>query len=173
MTINKKEDLSDKTYIMLSLGANLGDRQNNILNAIEYLSSNDVVSDVKLSSFYETEPVGNLNQPWFLNNVITGYTGLTLNQLIEKCKSIESSLGRKHKDIKWQAREIDIDIIFYGKTSLHSETLTVPHPRMHERKFVLIPAVEIAAEIVHPEFGKTMKELLISCPDNSIVNLCA
>ena len=173
MTISNKEDLSDKTYIMLSLGANLGDRQNNILNAIDYLSSDDVVSDMKLSSFYETEPVGNLNQPWFLNIVVTGNTGLSLKQLIEKCKSIEGTLGRKHKEIKWQAREIDIDIILYGMTSMHSESLTIPHPRMHERKFVLIPAVEIAAETVHPEFGKTMKELLISCTDKSTVNLCA
>ncbi|MFA6570541.1 MAG: 2-amino-4-hydroxy-6-hydroxymethyldihydropteridine diphosphokinase [Bacteroidota bacterium] len=173
MTQENKVDFSDKTFIMLSLGANLGERQNNILNAIEYLSSNNIISDIKLSSFYETEPVGNLNQPWFLNNVITGFTCLSLNQLIEKCKSIECSLGRTAKEIKWQAREIDIDIIFYGKTSIQSDVLTVPHPRMHERKFVLVPAVEIAADIIHPNFGKTIKELLKICPDNSIVNSCA
>jgi 2-amino-4-hydroxy-6-hydroxymethyldihydropteridine diphosphokinase len=161
------------TYVMLSLGANLGHRRKSILEAIWHLADNRIISDLKISSFYETEPVGYSQQPWFLNIVITGQTNFSLEHLIELCKSIEYSLGRTPNDIKWQARIIDIDIIFYGQTSYNNDRISIPHPRMHERKFVLLPAFEIAANTIHPGFGKTIETLLEECSDKSVVNCCA
>ncbi|MGA2297680.1 MAG: 2-amino-4-hydroxy-6-hydroxymethyldihydropteridine diphosphokinase [FCB group bacterium] len=154
---------------MLSIGANLGTRKQNILNAVNYLKSSNVLSNVTLSSFYETEPVGYTEQPWFLNIAVTGYTDCSLISLIALCKKIELSLGRKVRQ-HWHEREIDIDIIFYGNKCENNSVVTVPHPRMHERKFVLIPAAEIAGGTIDPESGKTIKELLAECEDDSIVN---
>jgi len=166
---NIKKD-NFKTFILLSVGSNLGDRKANIQAAFELLQYSGIISEVKMSSFYETEPWGIKDQPWFINVAITGYTSLSLNYLIQLCKSIEYILGRKVRK-KWQAREIDIDIIFYGDELFDGDKLVVPHSEMHKRKFVLQPASELAGTMIHPKFGKSIFELLVDCEDNSIVRI--
>ncbi len=160
--------VSEKCKVLISLGSNDGNREENIENAIKLFSETDAIDDVFVSSYYETEPVGIAYQPWFLNVVISGKTSMPLMNLIQLCKSIEYAMGRK-LGVRWGQRNIDLDILLYGNSLIDMEQLTVPHPRMHERKFVLVPAAEIAGEQIHPGFGLTIKELLDSCSDTSVV----
>ncbi len=168
MKENNKHSVHYKTLILLSVGSNLGDRKANIEEAFELLKYSGAISDARISSFYETEPFGFKDQPWFINAAIIGYTWLPLNYLIEFCKSIEYILGRKVKK-RWHPREIDVDIIFYGNELFDGDKLVVPHSEMHKRRFVLEPAVELAGDLIHPRFGKSIKELLADCKDKSIV----
>lgn len=160
----------NKTFILLSIGANLGNRMKTIESAINLLSEHPEVKIIKISKVYETEPVGYKDQPWFLNAVVSAETSLEMNRLIQLCKTIEYYLGRKIRK-RWTEREIDIDLLFYGEQVKQSEMLQVPHPRMQERKFVLVPAAEIAAEFVHPIFKQTITELLEECQDSSVVKV--
>lgn len=165
------EELNTKEYyILLSLGSNIGDRKANILQALKYINESETLSAIKVSSFYETEPVGYTDQDWFLNIAVSGYTSLPLYQLIQQCKSIEYALGRELRE-RWHEREIDIDILLYGDKKLHETKITVPHPRMHERRFVLEPAAEIAGNEIHPEFGVSINKLLAECNDDSRVRM--
>ena len=161
---------SKKIFILLSIGANLGQREESIKEAFELLKYSGVVFDAKISSYYETEPVGMNEEPWFINAAISGYTILPLNYLIQFCKSIEYFLGRRQRE-KWTSRELDIDIIFYGNDVLQDKNLTVPHELMHTRRFVLKPAAELAGGIKHPKMGLTINELLEQCEDTSIVRM--
>ncbi len=160
----------NEVNILLSLGSNLGNKRQNILDAFRLLQESNALTDLKLSSIYETEPFGNLDQPWFLNAAVTGTTTFSLSNFIQLCKSIEYSLGRKSRE-KWTEREIDIDIIFYGDKIFKNSHLTVPHSQMQERKFVLVPCSEIAPEIIHPILKKTISQLLEECKDISKVVL--
>lgn len=155
-------------YVLLSLGSNVGDRYENINKAIEKLSQDGIIYNLKTSKFYETEPVGYKEQGWFLNCSVSGYTNLDSIELFKKCKEIEKELGRK-KRARWHEREIDIDILLYSDLIFHSDLLTIPHPRMHERKFVLVPSAEIAPNAIHPLLHSTIKDLLEKCQDNSKV----
>ena len=143
--------------VYLCLGSNMGDRGENLDKALEYLSQRLTVK--KVSSIYETEPVGNVNQPLFLNLVCEISTRLELMGLLTLVKGIESKLGRIPG--KGNApRPIDIDILFYGNEVVETPKLVIPHPRLTERAFVLVPLVEIAPDLVHPVSGKTAKALL-------------
>ena len=148
--------------IFLGIGSNIGDRLTNLQYAY------DAFTVVQSSSVYETEPVGFQQQPWFLNSVLQIKSALLPSDLLKYCLSIESNLGRKREILKGP-RTIDIDILFYGSRILEESDLTVPHPEISNRRFVLEPMNEIASDFVHPVSRKTISELLDLCPDRSVV----
>lgn len=126
----------------------------------------------RVSSVYETEPVGVRNQPWFLNVVVEGETELFPVQLLERMQAIEIRLGRR-RPAEQGPRTMDIDILLYGDFRIERRDLTVPHPRLSERRFVLEPLVELAPELRHPVSRVTMRELLAATPDRSAVRRLA
>jgi len=140
----------------LCLGSNLGDREKNLTRALSLLSQE--VKLEKVSSIYETEPVGHKEQPLFLNMVCQGTTNLNPQELLSLAKAIESKMGRA-PSFPNAPRPIDIDILFYDNEIITTKDLTIPHPRLTDRAFVLVPLAEIAPELVHPELGKSITEL--------------
>lgn len=150
--------------IFIALGSNLGDRLKNLQRAAELLQ----VEILKNSSLYETEPVGYLQQPWFLNSVIRVHTELSPVDLLRRCQEVEKKLGRK-RDIPKGPRTLDLDILFFNQVILNMPDLILPHPAILERRFVLEPLNEIAPNFIHPVLHKTVSELLRDCPDQSIV----
>lgn len=144
--------------ILLGLGSNMGNRENNIKLAIHELNKHPEIVIDKISSLYETKPVGMVDQPDFLNLVISINTNLTPRELLRECLHAESELGRVRKQ-RWGPRNIDIDILIYHNHVIQDEVLQIPHPRLHERSFVLIPLQEIAYDISVYQ-GLTSRELL-------------
>lgn len=159
-----------KYKVLISLGSNMGDRELILGTVIGFCQTYNIIKDIKYSKVYETEPYGEKDQPDFLNMCFSGYTEFSALTLIDILKNMEKDLGRIKRD-KWKEREIDIDILFYEDIELNHEKLELPHPRMHERKFVLIPANEIESEMIHPVFNKTVKQLLDECKDESEVKI--
>ena len=147
---------SKPATVYLGLGSNMGDRQGNLERALDLLSQRLKVA--RVSSIYDTEPVGNIDQPRFLNLVCQVYTRLAPGALLALVKGIESKLGRTGKS--GSPRTIDIDILFYDDQVVETPELTIPHPRLARRAFVLVPLAEIAPGFSHPVSGKIVSELL-------------
>ena len=152
--------------VYLSLGSNVGDRAANLNAAIERLRTLGEV--VAVSSFYETEPVEFAAQPWFLNCAVKLNTEKMPKQLLNAVLEIEKEIGRKRLKKKGP-RTIDIDILLFGNSIIDTKGLTVPHPAMHERRFVLEPLAEIAPEVRHPVFKRTAWELRDTLPPGQAV----
>ena len=150
--------MTEAVTVYLGLGSNIGDRQENLDKALNFLSQRLRMG--KISSVYDTEPVGNTEQPRFLNLVCQAYTRLEPAGLLSLAKGIESKLGRTGKSNA--PRTIDIDILLYDEQVIETPELVIPHPKMTERAFVLVPLDEIASDLVHPVSSKTIKELLQS-----------
>lgn len=149
--------------VYLGVGSNLGNRHQNIYTALEELFP--FVELKKLSSIWETSPWGNTEQPYFLNCVALCETNLSAQNLLNKISEIETKMGRQENpDVnkKFLPRIIDIDILFYNNDIINLPSLIVPHPLLHQRKFVLLPLSEIAPELEHPVLKKSIKDLLNS-----------
>jgi 2-amino-4-hydroxy-6-hydroxymethyldihydropteridine diphosphokinase len=158
--------ISSNHKVYISGGSNQGDRKANLEYALEALKEGGTVS--RASSFFETEPVGFLDQPWFLNLAIGLETRLAPNQLLELCQEIESSRGRVRRFAN-APRTLDLDILLYGDLIMNDQRLIIPHPRLAERRFVLKPLAQIAPEVLHPVLKKTIRSLLEICADVSQV----
>lgn len=146
--------------VYLGLGSNLGDREKNLREAIHRVGSHPRVRVLKVSTFYETDPVGYLEQGRFINGALSCKTSLDPYQLLDFLQGIERDLKRV-KSIRWGPRTIDLDILLYGSLELEDqERLIIPHPRLREREFVLVPLAEIGPGAVHPPTGKNITTLL-------------
>jgi len=154
----------------LNLGSNLGDRLQYLKGAVRKIEESDEFSIKKISSVYETQPVGYQNQRWFLNLVLEVQTSFDPFPLMKHLLAIEDQMGRKREE-RWAPRNIDIDLLLYDDRIVDSDRLTIPHPRMHKRRFVLIPLAQIAPQFLHPVLRKNIKELLKNCEDKSMVRL--
>lgn len=158
-TDRRKSDTSSHTVptrVYLSLGSNVGEREAHLRDALARLGAAGRV--ITVSSFYETEPVEFTRQPWFLNCAVALETSQTPRQLMTAIFTIEQEMGRRRVQKKGP-RSIDIDILICEDMVLDSKEFTIPHPAMHQRRFVLEPLAEIAPELFHPVFNKTIREL--------------
>ncbi len=161
--------MSSPMIAYLSAGSNLGDRKANLKNAFCSLKEAGA-TPAQMSSYYETEPVGIREQPWFLNAALQVNTGLSPFELLEACQAIEESHGRV-RVFKNAPRTLDLDILLYDDLVIDDAQLVIPHPRLAERRFVLEPLAEIAPDVLHPLLMKSIRSLLESCPDPSAVRI--
>jgi len=152
--------------VYISIGSNIGDSVENCLSAVSFIKNIPSCMVTMVSDLYETEPVGVKNQAWFTNCTIETQTDLKPLELLNACLEIEAAMGRIRQG-RWTPRIIDIDLLLFGQEIIHiKEKLTIPHPRMHERRFVLEPLSQIAPMVKHPVFGCSIADLLKKFPVN-------
>jgi 2-amino-4-hydroxy-6-hydroxymethyldihydropteridine diphosphokinase len=155
---------SSVAVVWIGLGSNLDDPRVNLHLALAAIGRECRIA--RVSSLYSTEPVGYADQGWFMNAAAEVWTTKSPRGLLAFLQHVETSLGRT-RDVRFGPRTIDLDILLWGDAVIDEEGLIVPHPRMHERRFVLEPLNELAPELKHPQLGKTMAELRASCPDQA------
>jgi 2-amino-4-hydroxy-6-hydroxymethyldihydropteridine diphosphokinase len=151
--------------VFLSLGSNLGDREGNLLSALRLLEEHGV-QVVRRSSWYDTDPVGYTEQPSFLNLVVEVRTSLGPHELLRCAQRVEEALGRV-RTVRWGPRTVDVDVLLYGGRVVNTPDLVLPHPRLRERAFVLVPLFEVAPELVLPD-GTPVAALLPSVADQRV-----
>jgi 2-amino-4-hydroxy-6-hydroxymethyldihydropteridine diphosphokinase len=156
--------------VYVGVGSNIGDRKQNFLEALSRLAKLPDTKVIRESSLYESEPLGE-SKDWYVNAVIQIETKFRPDMLLEKFKNIERTMGRKKVKKRWGSRVIDLDILLYDGLIVKKKNLRIPHPEMPNRKFVLLPLSEIGPQIVHPELGMTVSELLINVNDSKKVHL--
>lgn len=146
--------------IYLGIGSNLGNRRLNIMESFHHLKQSGQLSDLRMSKIYETEPLDGTDQPFFLNTVIEAKTHLSPFELLDLCQKIEHNMGRKRdKHHRWAAREIDIDILFFEDRIIETPNLTIPHPDIPFRSFVIEPMLELNPNFIHPDKHITIQVL--------------
>ncbi|BBA71378.1 2-amino-4-hydroxy-6-hydroxymethyldihydropteridine diphosphokinase [Geobacter sulfurreducens] len=154
-----------ESNVFIALGSNMGDRELNLLRAVAEIGKLPETRITALSGFYETEPVGPVpEQPDFLNAVLRIETSLTPHRLLEELQRIETGLFGRRREVPQGPRSMDLDILLYGSLTVAVEGLVIPHPRLHQRRFVLVPLAEIAPDMIHPVQEKPVRELLASLP---------
>jgi len=159
-----------KAVAYISLGSNIDDRLGYLHDAVHLLQQDQKIDVNAVSSVYETDPVGYTEQENFLNIVIQVNTSYQAEELLKKCLDIEQTLGRK-REIRWGPRTVDLDILLYNQDNIETEHLSVPHPRMHERAFVIIPLVEIEPNIQLPTMDQPLSVVLERMTDKEGVRL--
>jgi 2-amino-4-hydroxy-6-hydroxymethyldihydropteridine diphosphokinase len=155
-----------KVYLLT--GTNLGDRVNYLQTANNWIKIK-IGNIIKSSSIYETEPWGFEAKMLFLNQALLVESKLDAHQILFEINKIETIIGRKKENGVYKSRQIDIDILFFDDIQMQLDNLKLPHPLLHQRKFVLIPMNEIASEHVHPVFNKSISQLTLECQDKSVV----
>ncbi len=163
--------MTSRPSVFLGLGSNLGDREKNLTRGLQFLEEGGF-SVTARSSLYETEPVGGPPQGPYLNQAIRGETDLAPEALLAACLHVEAELGRVRRE-RFGPRTLDIDILLYGDLVQDAPRLEIPHPRLHDRLFVLIPLAEVSGSAIHPRLGLTIATLRARCSDRSSVALYA
>ena len=156
--------------VYIGIGSNIGNKKENFLEALSRVAKLPDTKIVKESSLYESEPIGDAKE-WYVNGAIEIETKFKPDMLLKKFKNIERAMGRKKVKKRWGARIIDLDILLYDAAIVKKKNLRIPHPEMSSRKFVLLPLGEIAPQVIHPELGVTISELLINVKDNKKIHL--
>ena len=159
------------TKVYIALGSNVGDRAKNLREAVRLIGEAGVRVQ-KSASVYETEPLGYVDQDWFLNSVVEAETESSAMELLHTLRAIEERMGSKKAFVNGP-RLIDLDILLYGDDTISQNELQVPHPRMLQRRFVLVPLAEIAPELKHPGWSGTAQQMLEQTPDRGEVRKAA
>lgn len=159
-----------KNISYLSIGSNLGDRLGTFQKSFQLFAENPHIELFACSSLYETDPVGYTDQDCFLNAVFKVKTDLKPEDLLQTCNHIEQELGRK-REVRWGPRTLDLDILLYNHENIETEILSIPHPRLHERAFVIVPLMEVDPDIRLPKMNTSLSDLLEKIPDKEGVRL--
>jgi len=157
--------------VLIGLGSNIGDSVAMVQRAMVELERSFLTRPQR-SRLWRTEPVGYVDQPQFVNGAMIGTSDLAAREIHDRCKAIEQMLGRTQRE-RWREREIDIDVIFIEGEVFDDDGIHIPHERMSERRFVLVPSFEIASTLVCPRSGQTIEQLLAVCSDTSTVDVVA